>query len=472
MTDLLEEARKRGMLAPEDDGLLAEAQARGLIRPSGVPIGTGRPKQTLSPEGGRKSPPSLSPIPISTDPEGNPYFDPEGGIYGMINELGNSLARLGEASPADMGAVPGVPINPATARDMFNAATVATPINPAVRAGDLAIPGAKTSMVRRVPTPEQGMRAGVAGFEKARGMDVDFAPAAVDNLSRNIEANLNDRGLPAELAPATHSILRKLQSPPDEAVATTGNNIIALRQSFQNIADANAREATKDYAAAVSAIRALDEFIQRPGREGVISGPADAFARTYQKARANVAAASRAKLLARKELQAENRAAAAGSGQNLGNTLRQRAADLLNNPDLIRGWSEAEQAALQFINRRGGKVGANLTRRASNTLAGGGGVVQGLLSGALGTAGWHVGGPAGMAAGAALPIAAGSGTRALYNNMVRNAVQRLEQQLMMRSPLYEQLPATVARNPKALTRVLKALLLLPNEPAATMEPKQ
>lgn len=424
-------------------------------------------------------------LPFSRDPSGNLSFDMTAGVPGAIWDALTLPGDVVTGRTPVLGATEEgkLEYTPEVQQRAASLAALATPINPAVRAGDLAIPGKKTSLTRVTPTGDDLMQAGTKGFSQAREMGVEFSADALKNLGRDIESTLNDKGLPSELAPATHSILRRIKSVPEDWKYTigegwentanpsvSGNNIISLRQSLQKVAEANAKAANKDYAAAVSAIRALDDFIDGAAGEGAVSGPAGAFVKAYQEARGNVAAAKRAGLLEKKQAIAEFRAAAANSGKNLGNTLRQRLTDLLANPEKIRGWSKEEVAALKQIVDGTGSM--NAWRTLSNRLGGGGGIGQsGLAAG--GAALGSVFGPWGAAVGAVTPFAAGSGSRAIYNSMVSKAVDRLEQLLLQRSPLFEQTAATIAKDPKALTAFLRTVLLAPDpSKAPTMEDLQ
>lgn len=360
----------------------------------------------------------------------------------------------------------------------FGLASIANPVNPGVRAGDLAVPGVKTSLQKPALTPQSVAKIGGKQMQQARDLPVDFAPGALNDWSRTTVQGLNNRGLSDVSAPLTTQTIQKFQSPPEGTVAITGNNIMAFRQELQNIAKkAGTSGDGPEFAAASSAIEALDEFVHGNLGQGAVSGPVDRFVKIYDEGRANYAAAARATDIGKKQAIAENRAAAANSGKNLGNALRQRAADLLNKDEAarlpgsevgpyLRGWTKEERAALQAV--VDGTASMNRWRTISNRLAGGGGIASTLLGGATAAGtGAAVGGWPGMLAGAAvgsLPVMAGSAARGTYNKMVGKALDRLEQQLLERSPAAKNAAATVADNPRALMNLLRATLLTQARP--------
>ncbi len=478
--------------------LMVEAVRRGLINPASMARMTGRVGMPTSETEANMQMPrnaKASILPFSTNAQGKTQFDLTAGLPGQI---WNALTLPGDVvtgkTPIWGTSAEGkpvlLPITPGTEQQQrtMGLATLATPINPAVRAGDLAIPGEKTSLQRATPTPESVMAAGRKGFTEAREMPVDFSPESVVNLSQTIRNDLNERGLPEELAPTTHRLLAKIEKKlsdsegnmvddvlailrgeksisPEEAGSkvVSANNIITMRKTFQYTADSAAKTAATnpqsahEYAAAVAAIDALDEFIGRADTEGSATGPVAAFKETYDTARANIAAAKRAELLEKKQAIAEYRAAAAHSGRNIGNTLRQRLTDLLARPEKIRGWTQEEKDALEAIVN--GTGGMNSMRTLSNRLGGGGGAVSTILGGIGGAGGYAAGGPGGAVLGTVLPVMAGTGTRKIYNTMVSTAVDRLEEMLLQRSPEFAQAAGTIADNPRALTAFLRAALL-------------
>jgi len=428
-------------------------KARFIAEPTQTPLG--RPKQTLAAHGGRKG----SFLPLSTDPEGNLQFDPTAGVLGMIG----SAATL----PGDVVTGKTNVHSPEASRRTTELAMLATPIGAAVRAGEKAIPGVVRAVrptKPKTPTAEELKAAGAAGFEKARATEVDYSSSAVKAMADDIQRALETDGILAELTPKTFGVLRKLQDPPDGSVASL-DGLVAARRALQHAAG-DLHNPTEKLAATV-AIRKLDEFLAGGGagaanlQPGVVAGPAADAARVLEEARGNYAAAKRSEKLTGAEERAELNAAAANSGLNTGNQIRQRLRDILVRPKDARGYSKEELALIKDV--VAGKFGSELARYAGNLLGGGGGLGQTLTTAAGAGLGALAGGPGGAAVGAAaLPIA-GATSRHLYNTMVKRQVGKLDEMIRQRSPLYEQLVKTAplaATSPKARDAFLRTLMLI------------
>lgn len=118
-------------------------------------------------------------LPISRDAQGHISFDSNAGIIGALKS-GLTLARdvqEGTAKLPSSGAVPGsVPFgDPASSGErVADMATLAVPINPAVRAGDLAFPGVQRA-VRPVAPPaiEANLAAQNIGVDLPRAIGSD-----------------------------------------------------------------------------------------------------------------------------------------------------------------------------------------------------------------------------------------------------------------------------------------------------------
>lgn len=165
-------------------------------------------------------------------------------------------------------------------------------------------------------------------------------------------------------------------------------------------------------------------------------------AQSFKDANANYAAAQRSNDLAggldRANTgifeQAEARAHASHSGTNIDNSIRQRVASFLQNPNNVAGFSTPEIDALQNL-VRGGAV-QNAARRVGNLFGGGGG--WGQLAAGFGGAmlGQHTLGPEGAALGAMFPTATGMSAKALENSLARSRLGGADEMIRMNSPLY------------------------------------
>jgi len=289
---------------------------------------------------------------------------------------------------------------------------------------DLAFAGARP-VAPKVPTlaaptiPELKAAAKV-GYESPEVAAVNIKSKAITEFADKTSLELNNLGIDDILAPKTFGLLSRLQKAPDGSTIT-GANIQTARKAFGNAAgspDPTERLAAK------TVIDKLDELLPNLSSKDVISGDVGAAAKILEEARGNYSAAKRAEGIDNKTIQAELRAAAANSGQNVANTVRQRMADILLKPKEQRGFSESELAQMEDI-VRGSKSG-NILRAAGNLLGGGGGLGAAVSAG---IGGLVTGGP-----GAIAPVV-GFGLKQLSNRLTLKQAERLSEAIRMRSPL-------------------------------------
>lgn len=404
-------------------------------------------------------------LPLSKYRDGSVAFDSNAGVLGAVKRafmLPGQVMKGEVQIRGDDGRITDEAIE--RAGEM---ATVAGPVNPAIRAGQRAIPGVAGATRREavpVPTAEELRAASQAGYNQVRDMGVDFSSTAITDLAGKTRMALEQDGILESLAPKTFRILSELQNAPAGSVAPL-SGVEAARRAFGN--------AAKDFTnpteqlAANRVIEALGKFTTKPDPATVVAGPAAAAGKLQADARANYAAAKRSERLAGVEERAELRSSGANSGQNLDNTLRQRAADILIRPKEAAGFSNEELAALEQVVRGGFK--RNALRGVGNLLGGGGGmgaVVSGAVGGLVGGA---FGGPAlGAAAGAGVP-AAGLAAKAAAGRATSKAFKAVDEMTRMRSPLYEQLvkeAGTMAISPERRALLLRAAFALRQNPDA------
>lgn len=289
---------------------------------------------------------------------------------------------------------------------------------------DLAFAGARPAAPKvptiAAPSIQELKTAAKAGYESPDVAAVNIKSKALTDFADRAGIELNNAGIDEILAPKTFGLLTRLQkAPPGSTI--TGANLQTARKAFGNAAgspDATERLAAK------TVIDKLDELLPGLSREDVISGDVGAASKILEEARGNYSAAKRAESIDNKTIQAELRAAAANSGQNVANTVRQRMADILLKPKEQRGFSGPELAQMEEI-VRGSKSG-NVLRAAGNMLGGGGGLGA-VVSAAVGGA--ATGGP-----GAVAPLV-GFGLRALSNRLTLKQTERLSEAIRMRTPL-------------------------------------
>lgn len=395
-----------------------------------------------------KEPVSGSFLPLSRDEQGNVGFDSNAGILGSIKRAfmlpGDAMA--GKVDPTSDEGI-------ARATEF---AGVFSPVSAAARAGEglLAAPNLKRARIRPPSTAEL-KAAGDAGYEAARNMDVTYSSQAVADMAKQVRANLESRGIIPEVAPKTFAILEKLESPPEGSVATI-SGVEAARRAFGHVGqDFNN---PTDRGAGKFARGAVDEFLVGRPEGAVRSGPADEAARVIADARGNIAASKRSGSLTGIGDAAELRAAAANSGANTGNAIRQRVASLVTNPKQLSGFTDAERAQLEAVVR--GTLPQNLTRAAGNVLGGGGGLGSAVSSAVAGTGAAMVSGqPMMAAAGLAAPVA-GAAAKQVSNNLTRRALSAVDEATRMRSPLYRQMEKDAPMTPRSPSREAANLRLL------------
>lgn len=283
--------------------------------------------------------------------------------------------------------------------------------------GGKAVPVAAPAAA--VPTIQELKLSAIHGFHSPEVNNLVLKPEALKEFSQGSQVKLDELGLDDTVAPTTHAILKKMQNAPDDAVVT-GRNVVSARRSLQNAAKAND---PSERAAATEAIDHLDEFLPNAGKH-VISGDLEKASSTLETARANYSAAMHAETIDKKAIAAELRAAAANSGMNVANTVRQRMADILINPKQQRGFTKDQLAQMETIVR--GTKTQNTVRYAGNLLGGGGGLWAGLLGGG---AGYATGG-----IGVFLP-AVGYALKELSNKMTLAQAAKLSESIRSSAPL-------------------------------------
>ncbi len=405
-------------------------------------------------------------LPLSRDAEGNLQFDLSAGITGDIGRATLS----GFTAPGDVASGKLDPNSPEGMRRALDFAALATPVNPAIRAGDKAIPGVLKAFRPKkplAPTVDALKEASEAGYEAVRTMGVDYSSAAVKSLADDIQRELQDKGILAELSPKTFSILGKLQNPPADSVAGI-EGLVAARRAFNNAAGDFTNPTER--LAANRVVDRLDEFLQGRDASSVVAGAgvgdggapaaAAAAARALEDARGNYAAAKRSERITGAEERAELNAAVANSGANVDNQLRARARDLLTRPKESRGYSKEEIEFLEKIAR--GTFSANFTRKLGNLLGGGGGHGAQVAGGIGAAFGGSFGGFPGASLGFALPPVIGALSKRASGALVRRQFNKLDEMIRKRSPLYQAAlrnPPMAAASPEARAVLTRGLML-------------
>lgn len=316
--------------------------------------------------------------------------------------------------------------------DVMSGQTQVDPSNPEfigrtldlAAAGTPMAPKAAASLVAPkvgLPTAEELKAAASQGYDTARNMGVDIKPEAVANTAQTLAANLEKDGINAKLAPKTFGIINELAAPPAGSVSTIANLETARRslghagQDFLN---------PTEKMAAGRAIQHLDDYLGNIPQADVLAGDAPAASKILSEARANYAAGKRSEQINGETEIADRNAAAANSGQNIGNSVRQRFNAILKSDKKSQGYTDAEIAQMERA-VRGTPLG-NTARIGGNLLGGGGGLGS-VASAAVGAGSL---GPIGAAA-----PAVGYALKKFSDASVARQVRKLDEMTRARAPL-------------------------------------
>lgn len=372
-------------------------------------------------------------LPISRDESGW-GFDSDAGILGALKGIARIPERVMTAPQID-------PSTGRTSDELIRATTDAAmvfgPVSPASRLAPARnMAGKRVTATPEVPSADDLLATGSRQFDEGRALGVKYEPAYIQKMGREAEARMMQEGFDVTNAPKTFSVLKDMQSEAAPGAFAAYDDILKIRNRLKKARMDFNNPADKD--AAERLIRVVEGFVSKaPGTGAVRSGPAASLADTHRNALGNYAAAKRSTDLGNLESSAVRRAAASNSGQNIGNTIRQRAASLLDSPKKIKGFTAKEIEALEQVSR--GTATQNALRDVAHYLGGGGGL-GGLAAGGLAAGvGTQIGGiPGGLAATAGV-VAAGRGAKAATNNLTLRSMRNVDKMTRMRSPLYQEM---------------------------------
>ena len=362
---------------------------------------------------------------------------PERLVRNVASSIGSAITlphdvMTGEAhvpgSP-DAQAIPGaVPFGSPQSSGLRIAemATLGTPMAPKV----------STSLIAPklgIPTAEELKTAASQGYDTARNLGVDIKPSAIADTAQTLAQNLEKDGLNAKLAPKTFGIIDELASPPRGAVATIAN-LETARRALGHAAQDFINPTEK--MAAGRAIQHLDDYLANIPQSDVLAGDASQASKILSEARGNYAASKRSDQITGQVEIADRNAAAANSGQNIGNSVRQRFNSILKSDKKTSGFSEAELAQMEKAVR--GTVPGNIARTAGNMLGGGGGLGS-VASAAVGAGSL---GPIG-----ALAPAIGYSLKKFSDASVARQVRKLDEMTRSRAPLSQSMISSTGLTP-------------------------
>lgn len=394
---------------------------------------------------------SGSVLPVSADAQGNASFDSNAGILGTMKRAFKLMSGQTPIIINEDGSYP-----PETIGQLMEAALVFSPMGAATRASGLplGVPTFKSKPYVKPPSAQALKEAADMGYKNARRAGVEYTSDGVKTVAEAALQRLREKGLIDATAPSTIKVLNELASPPPGSFVTA-SDIISARQVFNKLGRQTADgRPTPDAVAAGDVSRGLGVFLQRPPEGTVRAGAGKTVGKLVREADQNYAASLRSNKLNGIAENADNRAAAANSGLNLDNTIRQRVADLLdpNKSGRLRGFSQEEVAALKQVNR--GTASRNTLRFVGNRL---GGLTSTALAGAGGA---YMAGPTGALL-AGVPTALGYSAKEISNILARRSLGAADKMVRSRSPLYQNMLADLPVDtslPAGQQAVLRALL--------------
>lgn len=348
---------------------------------------------------------------------------------------------------------------PALTSETAGQVTKGTELEPYARVGGALIGGGGAVKAAKAvaPTIENIGLAKALDYKAVNDLGVSFKPAAVKFMAGDIATTLEQQGITADVAPFTFKVLEKLEN---RTTPATINDIDNTRKILGQLAKGTTSPNTMERinaGAAQQAIREIDDALPAFQATDFATGAAN-HAKAIEhltNARGNAAVEFQTKALDRAEYKAANNAAAANSGANYENALRQQLKSILNSPAQSRQFPADVRAEMQKIVR--GEGTRNAIRTIGNLLGGGGGL------GSVVTAG--IGHTVLPGIGAAAPLV-GAATKKIGNVITNRAVERLNEMVRARSPLAEAQrtslpPAPAPRLTARQQRLIAAALALP-----------
>ena len=389
--------------------------------------------------------------------DGETSFDSDAGVVGMVKR---AFMAPGDALTGKFDARSQEGMERA-----LETAVVASPISAASRAG-LGWAGVPVKQTYRraaskPPSAEALNAAKKAGYKEAGESGVEFTGESAKAFADDLVTDLNKEAVLAENVPNLFRYIKNLQNPEPGATITIPM-LHAFRKRLGDMAG-NKNDSELAFAASM-AIRKLDKFMETVDPASVVvrtpapkgtkavsrqghdfraddvaasQGEAKRAIKAFNDAQGNAAAEFRSNRVTGMEKTASRRTAAANSGKNTDNAIRQRITSLVESAKGSRGLTKEEIAAIDDIIY--GRPTKNAARYVGNLFGGGGGVMHSLLSMGAGAGGMAAtGSEAGLLA-ATIPTILGASGRGVANQMSKRELKRLDALLRSRSPLAEKL---------------------------------
>ena len=380
-----------------------------------------------------------------------------GPLYEPRTILGKYAQTAGEFLPAMVGGPETILTKmmsrvaaPALASETAGQLTQGTAAEPFARIGGALASGAGAAKLLApkalpAPTVEQLGAAATSAYNNPAVAALELHPSSTAYAADKIAEGLQKSGFRELNAPQTFGIVQELKTQvgPTAKVADVQSVRTALNKVAGNFA--NPVEQT----AAQKAIRGIDDYLANLKPFDVAKGDASAAAAILEDAKGNYAAKMRVARTDKAEYRAELNAASAHSGGNINNATRQALKGMLLNDKAMRGFTDAEKAAMERVVR--GTATGNAMRRVGKLLSTqgmhGAGVIGGSVAAAVPTHG----------ASLALPVL-GWGAKKLGDASTAKAIKRLDDMIAMRSPLGQAMPPPAPSTNPLNVGLLSALL--------------
>jgi hypothetical protein len=200
---------------------------------------------------------------------------------------------------------------------------------------------------KKPPVDVEGIKeAGRKAYQAADEAGVIIKPEGVQRLAGQIKSSLADAGYHPELQPKVATALSELDRISEGNVTLKGLDVLRkIASSAKTDADPSTRKFGGDFVAKI------DNYLDNMSLGDVLTGNKTEGVRSLQEARKLWATARKSELVDELVEKATNQAAAAGSGGNIDNAIRQQFKSLLNNPKARRGFSEDEIESIRTIVR-------------------------------------------------------------------------------------------------------------------------
>lgn len=364
-------------------------------------------------------------LPVSREEYGGPVsFNSDAGLLGSMKR---AVQLPGQVMSGEVD-----PMSESGSMQTLEAALMVSPMSAVSRMGKLAPKSSFKAKKPVSPTREALQEATSAGYKEARDMGAEYTPQSISKWADDTLNALDAEGRIAENYPKVHALIEKVRNPPDGATSVTLESVDAL---YKRLGDLGADVNEGKVASLVQ--KGLDDFHATLDPSALVAGTTtpQRAAQVLKEARGNAAAGFRSDRVTGLEKTSERRTAAANSGRNADNNIRQRLTSLIESAKGSRGLTKAEEQAIDDIIF--GSPTKNAARYIGNLMGAGGGLGQSAMTVLGAGGGAAMGGTPGAIAGAMIPPVIGSVARGTANHMTKKELKMLDALLRSRSPLAE-----------------------------------